>query len=202
LISVDAKQGLSLGIGAAVAIIIIVVTFTFTREAIKATEKRELESALIQLLEPDSYNNFPSNDVVQLTSESLGSNKPNNIYRARKNGKPTGLVISATAPDGYNGSIDLLIGFNYSGDIVGVRVTSHKETPGLGDDIDISRSDWIRAFDNVSFANTKPENWRVKKDGGQFDQFTGATITPRAVVHSVYRVAKWYQEERDAIFLQ
>ena len=200
--TLDVKHGLTLGVGAALAILVIVIVYQSTRETIRATSQRQLEAQLTQLLEPGSYDNLPSRDTIELTDAVLGSEKPKNIYRARINGRPTGLVISATAPDGYSGDIELLIGLSYAGSINGVRVTSHSETPGLGDDIELERSNWIRAFDQLSVANTKPIEWQVKKDGGRFDQFTGATITPRAVVHAVHRVANWYQQRRDFLFTE
>ncbi len=196
----ELKQGLILGSVATISIAIIVMTYLGTRDAIRTTEQRELEAKLIELFEPQSYTNQPSRDTIELTDSALGSQTPKIIYRARNQGVPSGAVVSATAPDGYNGNIDLLIGLNMDGDIVGVRVTNHMETPGLGDDIDLSRSDWIRAFDGLSLRTTQAYDWKVKKDGGQFDQFTGATITPRAVVNAVYRVASWYQIEKDNIF--
>lgn len=196
----DIKQGLTLGAATIIALLVIIITFYATRNTIEKTEQRYLEQILMELIEPNSYNNQPALDTIQVTHSSLGSKDLKTIYRARQDGQATGLVISAVAPDGYNGNIDMLIGLNYEGTIVGVRVSNHNETPGLGDDIDIKRSDWIKSFDALSPTAMPDFAWQVKKDGGQFDQFTGATITPRAVVQAVHRVANWYQIERDSIF--
>jgi len=200
--SVDLKNGLVLGASATIAIAVIVVAFLLTRDPIRLTEQQNLQKDLVQLLAPDSFNNDPALDTIYLSDPALGSEKPSVIYRARHNGTPAGAVIACIAPDGYNGDIELLVGLSYQGDIIGVRVTHHKETPGLGDDIETDKSDWIYSFNNLIVADIRPEEWNVKKDGGRFDQFTGATITPRAIVSSVHRVALWYQQNREAVFMQ
>ena len=198
--SVDIKNGLLLGMSATVAILVIIAAFMLTREPIRLTEQQNLYRDLSELLVPDSFNNDPALDTIYLSSPALGSVDPKVIYRARNDDSPTGAVITCIAPDGYNGDIGLLVGLNYKGDIVGVRVTHHNETPGLGDDIETRKSDWIYSFDNLIVGDIKPEEWNVKKEGGRFDQFTGATITPRAIVSSVYRVSLWYQQNREAVF--
>jgi electron transport complex protein RnfG len=109
-------------------------------------------------------------------------------------------IISTVAPQGYNGNIYLLVAIRYSGKLAGVRVVKHRETPGLGDAIDEKRSDWISSFDNKSLQNPAPKDWKVKRDGGVFDQFTGATITPRAVVDAVYKTLQYFEKHRDELF--
>jgi len=198
----DIKNGLHLGISSTIAILLIVVAFQLTREQIKSTEQQNLRTELLQLLHPNSFNNNPTLDTIYLRDPALGSNEPRAIYRARDNGIPTGAVISSIAPDGYNGDIELLVGLSFQGDIIGVRVTNHNETPGLGDDIESEKSDWIYSFNNLVVGDIKPEEWNVEKEGGRFDQFTGATITPRAIVSSVHRVALWYQQNRETVFMQ
>jgi len=200
--SVDIRNGLALGASAATAIAVIVVAFLLTREPIRLTSQQNLHNNLSQLLAPDSFNNDPALDTIHLSDPALGSEKPQVIYRARDNGTPTGAVITCVAPDGYNGDIELLVGLSYQGDIIGVRVTHHNETPGLGDDIETDKSDWVYSFNNLSVGDIRPEEWNVKKEGGRFDQFTGATITPRAIVSSVHRVVLWYQKNRDVVFVQ
>lgn len=194
------KNGLILGISTAAALLILVIAFQLTRAPIEKTTQAQLHSNLTQLLHADSYDNNPATDVITFTDAALGSNDPQPVYRARALGKPTGAVITATTQDGYNGTIKLLVGLSYEGNVVAVRVTSHRETPGLGDDIDIARSDWITAFNGLTPSSMQPDEWQVKKDGGNFDQFTGATITPRAVIQSVHSVAQWYQQNQDNVF--
>lgn len=115
----------------------------------------------------------------------------NKLFFAKKQGNLTAYAIQATAPDGYSGNIVLLIGIQPDGKVLGVRTLEHKETPGLGDKIEKRVSNWIDAFSNKEFRLDNEAQWAVKKDGGQFDQFTGATITPRAVVNTVRQSAKW-----------
>ncbi|WHP47059.1 electron transport complex subunit RsxG [Mannheimia bovis] len=115
----------------------------------------------------------------------------NRIYIAKKSEKTTAYLIQSTAPDGYSGNIVLLMGIEPNGNLLGVRTLEHKETPGLGDKIETRVSDWILSFTNKHFSLENEAEWNVKKDGGQFDQFTGATITPRAVVNNIRQSAKW-----------
>lgn len=195
------KNGLVLGGSAALAILVIIVAFKLTRAPIEKTAHQQLQANLTQLLIADSYDNNPATDIVMVSDQALGSVEEQPIYRARAFGKPTGAVVSTIAPNGYNGPIRMLIGFNYNGDIVAVRVTHHQETPGLGDDIDEQRSNWIRSFDDLHPSSMKPGDWEVRKNGGEFDQFTGATITPRAVIHSIQATAQWFQRNRDNLFM-
>ncbi|MDY2948120.1 electron transport complex subunit RsxG [Mannheimia varigena] len=115
----------------------------------------------------------------------------NRLYFAKKSEKTTAYLIQSTAPDGYSGNIVLLMGIEPNGNLLGVRTLEHKETPGLGDKIETRVSDWILSFTNKHFSLENEAEWNVKKDGGQFDQFTGATITPRAVVNNIRQSAKW-----------
>jgi electron transport complex protein RnfG len=124
------------------------------------------------------------------------------VYRARLHGEPVALVIAAVAPDGYSGTIRLLVGINVDGSLSGVRVVAHRETPGLGDAIEEERSDWILGFTGKSLQNPPLQKWAVKKDGGAFDQLTGATITPRAVVKAVRQALLYYRDQKDALFAQ
>lgn len=199
--AIEYKNGFVLGGCTAIAIAIIVLAFNLTRAPIEKTAKNQLQSNLSQLLITDSYDNNPATDIIFINDPALGGNEKQAVYRARALGNPTGAVLSIEAPDGYNGSINLLIGFNFDGSIVAVRVTSHQETPGLGDDIDEQRSNWIHAFDNLSPTLMQSGDWEVKKNGGSFDQFTGATITPRAVIQAVQKAAKWYLNNRDQLFV-
>ena len=107
--------------------------------------------------------------------------------------KPVAAVLEATAPDGYSGAIQLLVGADFNGTVLGTRVTEHHETPGLGDKIELRLSDWITHFAGKKISGADDANWAVKKDGGDFDQFTGATITPRAVVNAVKRAGLYAQ---------
>jgi electron transport complex protein RnfG len=136
--------------------------------------------------------------------ELLGSDEPKHVYRATKQGQAVAVAIESTAPDGYSGKIQLVVGITSSQDdlatVTGVRILEHKETPGLGDKIDLRISNWVLDFDNQMYSDAIAPNWAVKKDAGQFDQFTGATITPRAVVKAVKLSVKYYLTNQAAIF--
>ena len=176
-------------------------TFYSTQERIAENERQVLLKQLHALVRPAEHDNNLDEDVLYVTApEQLGSKKPVAIFRARKDSKPVAAIISSVAPDGYNGDIHLLVAIRYNGQLAGVRVIKHRETPGLGDAIDASRSDWIKGFDNKSLQDPTAKNWKVKRDGGVFDQFTGATITPRAVVTAVHKTLLYYQQQRDKLF--
>ena len=154
-----------------------------------------------QILVPELYDNDLLQDEIKLPAGGeLGNRDETSIYRARLKDKPTAVILEATAPDGYSGDIKLLVAIKADGEIAGVRVLTHKETPGLGDYIDISHSEWIKQFDGQSLVKRNDEAWFVKKDGGQFDFTTGATITPRAVVKTVHKVLKFYSKNQKVIF--
>jgi Na+-translocating ferredoxin:NAD+ oxidoreductase subunit G len=127
-----------------------------------------------------------------LQPQLLGLSTTRTAYRATQNGKVTGLILPLETVDGYSGTIVLLVGINADGNLTGTRVLQHAETPGLGDKIEIRLSSWITSFDNRSLANTPEQLWHVKKDGGDFDQFVGATITPRAVVGAVHNALLFF----------
>lgn len=179
----------------------VAYTYDQTREQIAANERATLLRKLHRLIAPETHNNVLLEDTVSVQDEALlGSENPVMVYRARKDGEPVALVIAAIAPDGYSGPIKLLIGINVDGSLSGVRVVAHRETPGLGDAIDETRSDWIRSFDGKSLQAPDVERWAVRKDGGEFDQLTGATITPRAVVKAVRNALLYYQDHQEALF--
>jgi len=179
----------------------VAYTYDNTRDQIAANERATLLRKLHRLISPEQHDNVLLEDTVSVRDETLlGSDEPVMVYRARKNGEPVALVIAAIAPDGYSGSIKLLVGINVDGSLSGVRVVAHRETPGLGDAIDETRSDWIRIFDGKSLQAPDVSRWTVRKDGGEFDQLTGATITPRAVVKAVRNTLLYYQDNQEALF--
>ena len=130
----------------------------------------------------------------------LGLNKPAAIYRARKGKQPVAAVLTVVAPNGYSGPIRLLVGINTRHSITGVRVVKHKETPGLGDAIEKRRSNWIDIFLGKSRNNPADANWKVKRDGGDFDQLTGATISPRAIVKAVHKALIYFEKHQVMLF--
>jgi len=137
-------------------------------------------------------------DVVSIKDDELGDDEVK-VYRATLKQIPTGLIYSPVTADGYSGDILLTIAINENNQVTGVRVLQHKETPGLGDKIETRRSDWIKSFDGTSLTSPRAEKWAVKRDGGDFDQFTGATITPRAVVKAVKNTLQHHQLNKEKL---
>ena len=180
---------------------LVAITYTSTQDMIAEAQQAALEASLNQLVPADRYDNRVVEDAIEVVApEWLGTDQPVTVYRARRNGQPVALFATPYAPDGYSGPIQLLIGVYADGTLAGVRVLAHKETPGLGDGIDEKRSPWILAFAGKSLDNPKLERWKVKKDGGVFDQFTGATVTPRAVVKATRRFLEYVQMNQEALF--
>lgn len=179
---------------------LLAITHSATLEQIRCNENAALRTSLNAVMPPQRHDNALLADYTTVNDPRLGRG-PHRIYRARLQQQATGLVLQSTAPDGYGGAIRLLIGVYTDGRIAGVRmIPPHNETPGLGDNIDIRKSDWIRSFDGRSLANPEATGWAVKKDGGIFDAFTGATITPRAVVAAVQRTLQYVQDEQAQLF--
>lgn len=186
-------------------------TFEQTREPIAQSEREARLKLLSQVVPSSMYDNDLLQDTVELPpAELLGQSAVSTANRARLNGEPAAVILEAIAPDGYSGEIKLLIGITVEGVLTGVRVLTHKETPGLGDYIELEHSDWIKNFNGKSLAEEgvhaksdgalPAEQWKVKKDGGEFDYMTGATITPRAVVKAVRNALMYFELSRDKIF--
>ena len=189
-----------LGLFAVVGTAIVALTYIGTESQIAENERQALLKSLHVLIPSELHDNDIPNDTIHVTAENLlGSSKPVAVYRARKQGKAIAVVLAPTAPDGYNGDIKLLIAIATNGELMGVRVITHRETPGLGDSIEIARSDWIKGFDGKSLQNPGGLGWRVRKDGGDFDQFTGATITPRAIVKAVHKSLQYFNLNKQAL---
>ncbi len=197
------KTGILLGLFAVIGTALIAYTYDHTAERIADNEREFLLRSIHALIPPAQFDNDIYTDTISVTSpEFLGSRDPVPVYRARKNGMPVALALEPVAPDGYSGAIKLLVAIAYDGSLLGVRVVTHNETPGLGDAIEIARSRWITGFNGKTLADPGDKGWHVKKDGGVFDQFTGATITPRAVVKAVHKSLEYYAEHRNTLFAQ
>lgn len=176
-------------------------TFDNTKHRIAENKRLALLKSIHILIPPNAHNNDIFKDVIKVKNKNLlGSKKPVKVYRARKDNKPVAVIFNSIAPDGYSGNIELLVAINFNHTLAGVRVAHHKETPGLGDAIEESRSGWITKFKNLSLTNPTKKGWAVKRDGGDFDQFTGATITPRAIVKAVYNTLRYHKEHRDKLY--
>ena len=201
----------------AIILLVFVVIFTGllaaaylgTRPAIEAAAAQEKMKLIDEILPRSQYDNALLKDTLTLGAvPAFGLEGETTIYRARKNGRPVALVHEAIAPDGYAGKIRLLIAIaaeDSNNSIIGVRVVAHKETPGLGDYIEIKKDKnkerpWITQFNGTQPAAMDERAWKVKKDGGQFDSVAGATITPRAVLKAVRKAAQYVAENREKLF--
>ncbi|NWG30410.1 MAG: electron transport complex subunit RsxG [Rhodocyclaceae bacterium] len=200
-----AYQGLSLGAVAMLCAAALVVGNRLTREGIAKAEAADLAASLAQVLPAGSSDNDLLNDTVKVgagktaSGADAGGTAPAvTVYRARKEGKVTGAVFRMAAR-GYAGDIVVLMGVDTQGRLLGARVVKHAETPGLGDKIEPAKSKWILDFDGKSLNDPPAEKWAVKKDGGVFDQFAGATITPRAVVKAVKSGLEFFAAHREEI---
>ncbi|MDF2179318.1 electron transport complex subunit RsxG [Aliiglaciecola sp. CAU 1673] len=194
------RNGLILGAFALATTGIIALTHLLTSGLIQSQEKQQLQAILASIVPVRLHDNAIEHDCVQVSDPQLGDRQSRTIYRATLSGEPAALAISAVAPNGYNGNIELLVGMEVSGHISGVRALKHQETPGLGDKIELRISDWIQGFDGLQYDPQNSASWAVKKDGGQFDQFTGATITPRAVVSAVGQALEFAMANQEQLF--
>jgi electron transport complex protein RnfG len=187
-------------IGGALALALFALA-QMTGERIASNRQGWIKQPLYALLEPGSYDNDLLADAVTVASpDLLGTDVPATIYRARRQGKPVAAVIRTIAPDGYRGPIELLVAIAWDGTLLGVQVVRHNETPGLGDAFETRDADWLEAFRGLSLSRPPQQRWTVRKDGGDFDAFTGATITPRAIVKAVRRALEFYGAQHDRLF--
>ncbi|MGB2064769.1 electron transport complex subunit RsxG [Marinomonas gallaica] len=194
------QNSVGLGLFAVLTAGLIALTHQLTEHTIEDNIVQAQLSAFNEILPADRYdNNLAEAQVLLPADPLLGSSEPVPAFIARKDGQVTAIIFETIAPGGYNGNLDLLVAIDRNGVVTGSRVISHKETPGLGDKVDLQKSQWILSFAGKSLENTPLKQWNVKKDGGTFDQFTGATITPRAVVRAVKNTLLYFNENQDAL---
>ncbi|PRB82090.1 electron transport complex subunit RsxG [Pseudomonas sp. MYb185] len=191
------RNSVILGLFAIFTVGLIAFIQQATSERIAAEQQRMQMRALNEILPESEHDNDLLQDTfsiddrqyLQLPAAATG-------WRAWRDGKVTAVILPVVTQDGYSGRIDLLVGIRANGELAGVRVVNHRETPGLGDKLEVGKGTWIFSFDGKSLSIPTPERWAVRKDGGDFDQFTGATITPRAVVQAVHRALRYFEEHR------
>lgn len=171
-----------------------------TEDQIAENIRQSTLRSLGEVLPSERFDNDIIADTIELNDPRLDNRGPATVHIARKEGAPVAALFEVATSEGYSGHIGVLVGVNYDGTVSGVRILKQMETPGLGDDIDQSRSDWILGFNDKFLGDPAEKDWAVKKDGGVFDQFTGATISPRAVVKKVRQTLLYYRENRDDIF--
>lgn len=182
--------------------------YLWTKPAIEASATEEKMKLVNEVLPRSEYDNALLEDTVTLPATAeLGLSEVSTVYRARRAGQPVALVFEAVAPDGYAGKVRLIVAIRANGQVAGVRVTQHKETPGLGDYVEVKKDKnkarpWITQFQGMSLTEVTAKDWKVKKDGGRIDYYAGATVTPRAVSKAVLKSVQWADTHRDQLFAQ
>lgn len=207
-------QGMAVRTAAILFVFVIIFTgllsaaYQWTKPAIEASAAEEKMKLIDEVLPRAEYDNALLQEAVALPpTPELGLADASTLYVARKGGQAVGAIFEAVAPDGYAGKIRLLIAIRADGRVAGVRVVQHKETPGLGDYIEIKKDKnkarpWITQFTDMSLAKVIDKDWKVKKDGGRIDHYAGATVTPRAVSKAVFKAAQWAAANRDRLFAE
>ncbi len=195
------KTALNLLVFAVLGTAVLAFTFNLTRDRIIKSMEAEKLKLIMQIVPPALFDNDIIKDTLIIpASKQLGTDRPTTAYRARLQGKPSVVVLEVIDPNGYSGKIEMIVAIRADATLAGVRVVRHKETPGLGDYIEFAKNPWISQFDGASHARYKEGDWKVKKDGGQFDYMAGATITPRAVVKAVHKTLHYFEENREQLF--
>lgn len=188
-------QAMLLGGMATLVSAVLVLGDLRTQGDIALRHAEDLRASLSQVMPPSYYDNDLLADTLSLGADDKQQTL---IYIGRKGGKVSSVAFEVVG-QGYSGEVASIMGIDNDGNVLGVRVLRHAETPGLGDKIEVARDNWILSFDGHNLSNPESKGWKVKKDGGIFDQFTGATITPRAVVNSVYDGLTFFQNHKDQI---
>ena len=195
------RNGLLLAVFGLLTTAGIALTYQGTKDTIAEQERLAQARALLEIMPADSHSNDMLDSAFDLPAfVELGLRHSEKGYRALNDAQSTlAVLLPVLARDGYSGDIRLLVGINADGSLAGVRTLNHNETPGLGDKVDLKKSPWILSFNGKSLSNPTPERWGVVKDGGVFDAFTGATITPRAVTGAVKRALQYFDKHRDVL---
>lgn len=179
---------------------LVAVTYDRTSERIEENQRQVLMRQLNQLIPKQSIDNDLLSDVITISELETLNAQTKKVYRGRRDSQPIAVIFYPVVARGYAGPIHLLVAVRLNGTLAGVRVLQHNETPGLGDRIDEQRSDWIFSFNNKAIDDPGPEGWKVKREGGAFDQFAGASVTPRGVIKAVHDTLKYYHAKRDHLF--
>ena len=195
-------NGRILGLFALITSLLLAGTHLGTKDKIADSQRRAAQKALLEIIPEERHDNDILTDTLTIPQHYwsvLGLKKAGELHLARRAGEVFAIIVPAVAPDGYSGAITMIVGINLDGSVAGVRVLNHSETPGLGDKIELKKNSWVLGFDGKSLGSPPAARWMVKKDKGDFDQFTGATITPRAVVAQVARALHYFGEDKARI---
>jgi len=193
-------SGVLLGLFGVLGATLVGLSHEGTAERIAHNEREALLQQLRLLVPAEQVDNDILSDVIEISAPEILGTPTTRVYRGRRAGEPVAAVLSPVVTQGYSGPIQLIVAIRSDGTLAGVRVLSHRETPGLGDKIEAERTDWILGFEGRSLLDPPASSWKVKRDGGAFDQFTGATITPRAIVRGVRAALEYFGDHRDRLF--
>lgn len=197
------KSGVTLAVIAAICTALVALTYQSTEQRIAANERAWLERSLQPALSGLFYDSgVTESKLIVPPPHDLPGSDTAIIYRVYAQEEPVAALFVVTARDGYSGPIRILVGAETDGTVTGVHVLEHRETPGLGDRVESTKSDWVKQFEGRSLVDPEPNGWRIKRDGGQFDQLTGASVTPRAIVKAVKNTLLYYEANRDEIFAE
>jgi len=195
------RSGVTLAVIAAICTTLVAVTYQSTDERIAANEKAWLERSLQPALSGLFYDSgVTESRVILQPPHDLPGSEAAVIYRVYAEDAPVAALFVVSARDGYSGPIRILVGIDIDGKVTGIHVLEHRETPGLGDRVESGKTDWVKQFDGRSLVDPEPAKWKIKGDGGQFDQLTGASVTPRAIVKAVKETLLYFDLHRDEVF--
>lgn len=195
------KNGITLAVIAAICTALVALTWQLTAEKIESNKKAHLERSLQPALAGLFFDSSVTGSMLTIPPpHDLPGSDAAIVYRVYAGGAPVAALFAVTARDGYAGPIRLVIGIAVDGTVTGVRVIEHRETPGLGDRIETTKSDWVLQFDGHSLVSPDAAQWAIKRDGGNFDQLTGASVTPRAVIKAIKQTLGYFDTNHEAIF--
>jgi len=196
------KNSLLLALFALITALILASTDRVTEDRIAESERLAAQKALFEIVPLARHDNDILVDLQPIPEQywlALGLDNGGDVHIARLDDQPVAAIVPSITTDGYSGDIAMIVGINFDGTVAGVRVVDHKETPGLGNKVELRKSDWILSFNGKSLNNPEISKWNVKKDRGDFDQFTGATITPKAVIHQIAKTLEYFEKDRERL---
>ena len=195
------KGGITLAAIAAICTALVAATYELTDDRIAANAQAWVEQSLQPVLADLAYDGGISESMLVIpVPHDLPGNDDAVIYRVYSGDSPVAALFVVTARDGYSGPIRLLVGVDFNGTVTGIHVLEHRETPGLGDGIESAKSNWARQFKGRSLGDPISDGWKIKGDGGEFDQLTGASVTPRAIVKAVRETLEYFATGRATVF--
>jgi len=195
------RSGVTLAVIGAICTALVAITYQSTEQRIEANEKAWLERSLQPALSGLFFDSgVTESKIVLPPPHDLPGTDAAIVYRVYAESEPVAALFVVSARDGYAGPIRILVGVDTMGAVTGIHVLEHRETPGLGDRVESGKSDWVKQFDGRSLLDPEPSGWRIKGDGGQFDQLTGASVTPRAIIKAVKETLLYFDLNTDEIF--